>query len=105
MNKVAESKNVTVNINVKAITGGYNKDTTNSTEGENVAKTVKITITSGGKTLWSDSQIDKNESNKAAQITGKGAMDLTLTITDENGMNKVRTKTVNFDSDTSVNFS
>ena len=105
VNKVAESKNVTVNINVKAITGGYNKDTTNSTEGENVAKTVKITITSGGKTLWSDSQIDKNESNKAAQITGKGAMDLTLTITDENGMNKVRTKTVNFDSDTSVNFS
>ena len=31
-------------------------------------------------------------------------MDLTLTITDENGMNNVRTTTVNFDNDTTVNF-
>ena len=67
-------------------------------------KTVSIEITSGGKTLWSDSGVDKNTTNKSASITGKGSMDVTLTIKDTNGMNKVRTQTVNFGSDTAISF-
>jgi len=31
-------------------------------------------------------------------------MDVTLTIKDSNGMNKVRTQTVNFGSDTTISF-
>ena len=65
---------------------------------------VSIEITSGGKTLWSDSGVDKNTTNKSASITGKGSMDVTLTIKDTNGMNKVRTQTVNFGSDTAISF-
>lgn len=102
VNSFEASKTINVNINVKSITGGY-KENTNSTEEKEIVKTVSITITSGGKTLWSDTGIDKNLTNKTASITGKGSMDLTLTITD-NGTNRVRTKNVNFNTDTSVNF-
>ena len=65
---------------------------------------VSIDVKSGGKTLWSDSGVDKNTTNKSASITGKGSMDVTLTIKDSNGMNKVRTQTVNFGSDTAISF-
>ena len=108
VNSFEASKTISVSIDVKAITGGYEeKEETNSTttsDSNKIVKNVSIVITSGGNTLWSDSGVDKNETNKTASITGKGSMDLTLTITDSNGMNKVRTKTVNFNSDTSVIF-
>ena len=92
-----------ISIDVKSITGGY-EENTNSVEENKIVKTVSITITSGGKTLWSDSGVDKNIKDKKASITGKGSMDLTLTITDSNGMSKVRTKNVNFSSDSSISF-
>lgn len=105
VNSYEESKTMTVNINVKSITGGYTEDTgdTNST-GSTIAKTVSITLKSGNTTLYSDSGVDKNTTNKSATITGKGSMDLTLTITDSNGGSWTRTKSVNFNNDSSVNF-
>ena len=103
VNTFEASKSMSVSIDVKSITGGY-EENTNSTEENKIVKTVSITITSGGKTLWSDSGVDKNTSDKKANITGKGSMDLTLTITDSNGMNKVRTKSVNFSSDSTISF-
>lgn len=109
VNSFEASKTISVSIDVKSITGGYTESTTatnstNSTSNENIVKTVSIEITSGGKTLWSDSGVDKNTTNKSASITGKGSMDVTLTIKDSKGMNKVRTQTVNFGSDTAISF-
>ncbi len=108
VNSFEASKTVSVAIDVKSITGGYKESTSSEEETqtgtEEYAKTVKITITSGGKILWQDSGIDKNLSNKTANISGKGSQDLVLTITDNNGGNWTRTKTVNFSSDSSVSF-
>ena len=103
VNAFEASKSLAIVIDVKSITGGYIANT-NTTDENEVVKTVSITITSSGKTLWSDSGVDKNITDKKATITGKGSMDLTLTITDSNGMNKIRTKNVNFNSDSSINF-
>ncbi len=102
VNSFEASKTVSATINVKSITGGYAESTEEGTE--ETAKTVKITITSGGKTLWQDSGVDKNTTNKTASISGKGSQEISLTITDTDGENWTRTKTVNFNNDTSITF-
>ena len=106
INSYEASKTMNVSINVKSITGGYTEENGNSTSGatSSTAKTVSITLKSGGTTLYSDSGVDKNTTSKSASISGKGSMDLTLTITDSNGGSWTRTKTVNFNNDTSVSF-
>ena len=105
VNSYEASKTVSVNINVKAITGGYSEETSNSNTTENkTVKTVSITLKSGNNTLYSDSGVDKNTTSKSTTISGKGSMDLTLTITDSNGGSWTRTKSVNFNTDSSVNF-
>ena len=105
VNSYEASKSLTVNMNIKTITGGYNENSegTNSTE-NSIAKTVNISIKAGGTTLYSDSGVDKNTTNKSASITGKGTMDVTLTITDSNGGSWTRTKNVNFNNETSISF-
>ena len=103
VNSYEASKTMSVNINVKAITGGYSEETSNTTENKTV-KTVSITLKSGNNTLYSDSGVDKNTTSKSTTISGKGSMDLTLTITDSNGGSWTRTKSVNFSTDSSVNF-
>lgn len=105
VNSYEASKTMSVNINVKAITGGYSEETSNSNTTENkTVKTVSITLKSGNNTLYSDSGVDKNKTSKSTTISGKGSMDLTLTITDSNGGSWTRTKSVNFSTDSSVNF-
>lgn len=105
VNSYEASKTVSVNINVKAITGGYSEETSSSNTTENkTVKTVSITLKSGNNTLYSDSGVDKNTTSKSTTISGKGSMDLTLTITDSNGGSWTRTKSVNFSTDSSVNF-
>ena len=99
VNSFEASKTMTVNINVSSITGGYEESSEGTT-----AKTVSIVLKSGNSTLYSDSGVDKNSTNKSASISGKGSMDLTLTITDSNGGSWTRTKTVNFSSESSVSF-
>ena len=105
VNSYEASKTMSVNINVKAITGGYSEETSNSNTTENkTVKTVSITLKSGNNTLYSDSGVVKNTTSKSTTISGKGSMDLTLTITDSNGGSWTRTKSVNFSTDSSVNF-
>lgn len=105
VNSYEASKTMSVNINVKAITGGYSEETSNSNTTENkTVKTVSITLKSENNTLYSDSGVDKNTTSKSTTISGKGSMDLTLTITDSNGGSWTRTKSVNFSTDSSVNF-
>lgn len=105
VNSYEASKTMSVNINVKSITGGYSEETSNSNTTENkTVKTVSITLKSGNNTLYSDSGVDKNTTSKSTTISGKGSMDLTLTITDSNGGSWTRTKSVNFSTDSSVNF-
>ena len=101
VNKVAENKKIKAIINVKEITGGYtNKDNTNSTNSSTEDREkVHIAITANGTTLWSGDAY-KDESNKEAEISGKGTMDITLTIG-----NETRRQQVNFDTATTVTFS
>lgn len=101
VNKVAENKKIKAIINVKEITGGYtNKDNTNSTNSSTEDREkVHIAITANGTTLWSGDAY-KDESNKEAEISGKGTMDITLTIG-----NETRRQQVNFDTATIVTFS
>ena len=105
VNKVAETKTVTANINIKQITGYTeptgDENTTGSTTTNNRAN---IEIKVGGETVYTDSNVDKNTTNKTATIQGKGTATVQLTITDSNGGNWSRTQTVNFNSATTINF-
>ena len=72
VNSYEASKTMSVNINVKAITGGYSEETSNSNTTENkTVKTVSITLKSGNNTLYSDSGVDKNTTSKSTTISGK----------------------------------
>ena len=112
VNSYEESKSMTVNMNIKSITGGYTEQQPSTENTENSApssttttsKTVSITLKAGNTTVYSDSGVDKNTTNKSTTINGKGSENLTLTITDSNGGSWTRTKTVNFNNDTSVSF-
>jgi len=104
VNSYEEAKTINVDINVKSITGGYTESTGEGENTETIAKTVSITLKSGNTTLYSDSGVDKNTTSKTTTISGKGSMDLTLTITDSNGGSWTRTKTVNFNNSTSISF-
>lgn len=103
VNQVAEDKTANVTIDVRAITGGYEEDSEGE-DGNNVAKTVNIEIKVGDNTVYTDSNIDKNTTNKSASISGRGSVRVTLTITDNNGGNWTRTQTVNFDNTSSLSF-
>ncbi len=106
VNKVAETKNVTANINVKSITG-YTEPTgdENTTGGTTTNNKVNIEIKVGGETVYTDSNVDKSTTNKTATIQGKGTAKVEVIITDSNGGNWSRTQTVNFNSATTINFS
>ena len=103
VNQVAEDKTVNATIDVKAITGGY-EENSEGEDGKNVVKTVNIEIKVGDNTVYTDSNVDKNTTNKSASISGRGSQRVTLTITDSNGGNWTRTQTVNFDSSSSISF-
>ena len=110
VNSYEESKSMTVNMNIKSITG-YTEQQSSTENNESSSssttttpKTVNITLKAGNTTVYSDSGVDKNTTNKSTTINGKGSENLTLTITDSNGGSWTRTKTVNFNNDTSVSF-
>ena len=81
VNKVAETKSLTVNINVKAITGGYT-ESENETDTGTTNKTVNITVNNERRT-----GIDKNNSNYSVTLSGKEgeSTKITVTITETNG--------------------
>ena len=106
VNRVAETKNVTANINVKSITGYTEpeEDEKNNTTGDTINNMVNIEITVDGETVYKDSNVDKNTTNKTAIIPGKGTATVQVIITDLNGGNWSRTQTVNFNSTTTIDF-
>ena len=82
VNKVAENKTVTVNINVKAITGGYTESTegaennTGNTSSSTTSKTVNIKVNGETRT-----GVSKNETNCSVSLTGKEGESTTVTVT------------------------
>ena len=100
VNKVAETKNVSVIINLKQITGGYAEDEVE----ENVTKTVNISVNGETRT-----GVNKNETAYSAiSLSGKDgeSLDITVTITDPNTGSQIyrSTKTVTLGSQDSVTF-
>lgn len=107
VNKIAETKTANVTINVKSITGGYTEETSedkNESNSNKVDKTVKIVITVDGKEVYTDSNVDKNTTNKQTSISGKGTVEVKLTITDNSGGSWSRTPTVNLNTTSNINF-
>ena len=82
VNKVAENKTVTVNINVKAITGGYTENTegaeNNTGNTSNVATSKTVNIKVNGETRTG---VSKNETNCSVSLTGKEGESTTVTVT------------------------
>ena len=102
VNKVAETKELTVNINVKAITGGYTE--TENTTGSTTSSTVNITVNNERRT-----GVSKNEANYAITLSGKEgeSTTVTLTITDPSTGAEIYSseRTVTFGSQDSISFS
>ena len=100
VNKVAESKNVTVNINVKAITGGY---TESANETETTSKKVNIKVNNETRT-----GIDKNKSDFSITLSGKDGESgqITVVITDPTSGATLysSSKTITYGSQDAVSF-
>ena len=108
VNKVAETKNLEVNISVRAITGGYRENSgddeneTGNTSDKNVSRTVNIKVNNETRT-----GISKNEENYTIRLSGKDgeATSITVTITDPNeGVVYESTQQVTFGSQDSITF-
>ena len=108
VNKVAETKNIEVNISVRAITGGYRENSgddeneTENTSNRNTSRTVNIKVNNETRT-----GISKNEENYTIRLSGKDgeATSITVTITDPNeGVVYESTQQVTFGSQDSITF-
>ena len=102
VNKVTESKTATFTIDVKAITGGYEEETGNSTS-NNKPKTVDVTVTVDGKEAFQQSGVDKNKTITAS-VSGKGSKEVIVKLTNSRGENYTRQTTFNFNNSTSYTF-
>ena len=103
VNKLAESKNLTVSINVKAITGGYT-ESTDETETETISKKVNIKVNDETRV-----GVDKNETNYSSIIlSGKDGErgQVTVVITDKISGETLysSSKTVTYGSQDTVSF-
>lgn len=100
VNKVAETKTLSVNINVKGITGGY---TTNSDESDTASTKVNIKVNDETRT-----GIDKNNSNYSVTLSGKEGESIVVkvVITDPTSTEPIysSSKTITFGSQDSVSF-
>ena len=98
VNKVAETKNLTVNINVKAITGGY----TESEEETQKSKTVTVKVNTETRT-----GISKNDANCSVSLSGKEGEEekVTVIITDSKEGEIYRSeRTITFGSQNTITF-
>ena len=105
VNKVAETKNATVNINVKSIIG-YTETSGNETNSSGSASssiaTVKVLV--DGKVVDSSSNVSKNTTNHQVTISGKGTVKVEVEITDSNGGYWKKTQDVNLNNSSTINF-
>lgn len=100
VNKIEETKNATVTVNIKSITGGYDTSDTSLTNNDKKVK-VEVSVSNGG-TGFTKSGVDKNSTNIQGNITGKGNVTITVKITDENGVTNSSSKTINLNNETSI---
>ena len=101
VNKVAESKDLKVYIDVKSITGGYDKDSETS---EDVAKIVNIEIKVGDVTKYTNSNVDKNKNDKEASVSGKEGQEVKVIITDNKGGSWTQSQTISSTTGNSISF-
>ncbi len=102
VNKIAQAKEATFTIDVKKITGGYDKDETGNNVGGNKSKTVDVIITVNGKEAYRQSNVDKN-STITAKVSGKGSQTVVVTLKDDKGENS-RSTVFNFNTSTTYTF-
>ena len=69
-----------------------------------MVKTVKVELKVDNHVVYTDSNVDKNTTNKLAQISGKGIVKVELIITDSTGEKWTRSEDINFNNTTSINF-
>lgn len=98
VNKVSQAKEATFTIDVKKITGGYDKEETGNNVGNNKSKTVDVVITVDGKEAYRQSNVDKN-STITARVSGKGSQKVVVTL----GENS-RSTVFNFNTSTTYTF-
>ena len=103
VNKVAENKNLTVNINVKSITGGYTESDSNNTN-ENTSKKVNIKVNNETRT-----GIDKNKSDYSVSLSGKDGENTSITVTITDPITGATiyssTKTITYGTQDAISFS
>lgn len=102
VNKVSQAKEATFTIDVKKITGGYDKDETGNNVGSNKSKTVDVIITVNGKEAYRQSNVDKN-STITAKVSGKGSQTVVVTLKDDKGENS-RSTVFNFNTSSTYTF-
>ena len=102
VNKVSQAKEATFIIDVKKITGGYDKDETGNNVGGNKSKTVDVIITVNGKEAYRQSNVDKN-STITAKVSGKGSQTVVVTLKDDKGENS-RSTVFNFNTSSTYTF-
>ena len=104
VNKVAANKNVTVNINVKSITGGYS-ESTNETETKGKTVNIKVNNEIRNETR---SGVDKNKTDFSVVLSGKEGStgEIKVTITDPTTGEVIysSSKTVTYGSQDAVAF-
>lgn len=83
VNKIAEIKTIPFIVNVKSITGGYEKDTTGNTTNSigTVVKKKKLTIKVGEDKVFEE-DVDLNSTNVKKDISGKGTITVKVYIDD-----------------------
>ena len=103
VNKVSQAKEATFIIDVKKITGGYDKDATGNNVGGNKSKTVDVIITVNGKEAYRQSNVDKNKTDHTARVSGKGSQTVVVTLKDDKGENS-RSTVFNFNTSSTYTF-
>lgn len=103
VNKVSQAKEATFTIDVKKITGGYDKDETGNNVGGSKSKTVDIIITVDGKEAYKQYGVDKNKTDHTARVSGKGSQTVVLILKDDKGENS-RSTVFNFNTSTTYTF-
>lgn len=84
VNKLAETKNAQLTINVKSITGGYedkNPTNTTNTTTDTIIKKKKLTVKVGEDKVY-DKEVDLNSTSISVPISGKGTVTVKVYIDD-----------------------
>ena len=99
VNSYEPTKEATVIVNLREITGGYDETDTTLT---NADKQVKIELQVDDVTTYTSSTADKNDEEYSITVEGKGEIKVTIKVSDENREYGSRTRTLDLNSATSL---